>query len=54
MFSCLVLESFDDVIEATKMISKYDAESRTFKSDSTALQFGTYLKQISCLAARII
>lgn len=44
MLSCLQPEAFDDAIKATKKMSRYDAETRTFGSGSTALQFGAYLK----------
>ncbi|XP_068898893.1 uncharacterized protein [Tenebrio molitor] len=54
MLSCLKPEAFDDVIEATKKMSRYNAETRTFKSGSTALQFGAYLKQIADLTMKII
>jgi hypothetical protein len=52
MLSCLKPEAFDDVIEATKKMSRYNAETRTFKSGSTALQFGAYLKQIADLTKK--
>lgn len=54
MFSCLTPEAFDDVVEAAKLISGYDVETRTYKSASTALQFGAYLKQIADLAYKLI
>ncbi|KAK4884810.1 hypothetical protein RN001_001081 [Aquatica leii] len=54
MLSCLKPEAFDDVIEATKKMSRYDPETRTFRSGSTALQFGAYLKQIADLTMKII
>lgn len=54
MLSCLKPEAFDDVIEATKIISKFDVQTRTFKAATTALQFGTYLKQIADLTMKIV
>lgn len=54
MLSCLKPDAFDHVIEATKRISRYDPETRTFGAASTALQFGVYLKQIADLTKKIV
>jgi len=54
MLSCLRTTAFFDVIEATKRISKYNPDTRTYGAPSTALQFGTYLKQLTKLAKKIL
>lgn len=54
MLSVLKPENFDDVIEGTKRISKYDPDSRSFGAASLALHFGTTLKKISDLATKLI
>lgn len=54
LLSCLHPDAFDDVIAAVKITSRYNPETRIFKSPSTALQFGTYLKQIADLTCKLI
>lgn len=54
MLSCMKQQAFDDVIEAAKQISGFDAETRTYRSASTGLQFGAYLKQLASLGRKLI
>lgn len=54
MLSTLDSEKFDDAIEATKQMSRYDANSKSFGAASLALHFGTTLKNISDLATKLI
>lgn len=54
LMSCLHPEAFDDVLEATRMLSGYDPSSRAFSAPTTALQFGAHLKQITDLAIRLL
>lgn len=54
MLSTLKPEHFDNAIEATKNMSRYDTEKRTFGAASLALHFGTTLKQIADLAVKLI
>lgn len=53
ILSTLTPESFDDAIEATKRISKYDCEKRGFGAPSFALHFGTTLKDLSDLTNKL-
>lgn len=54
MLSTLKPENFDDAIEATKKMSKYDASNRSFGAASLALHFGTTLKSLADLAIKLI
>lgn len=54
MLSVLKPESFDDIIEATKLMSNYDLINRNFGAPSLALHFGTNLKNIASLAIKLI
>lgn len=54
MLSVLKPESFDDIIEATKLMSNYDLINRNFGAPSLALHFGTSLKSIASLAIKLI
>lgn len=54
ILSTLIPESFDDTIEATKRISKYDCNKRSFGAPSFALHFGTTLKDLSDLTNKLI
>ncbi|CAH0549885.1 unnamed protein product [Brassicogethes aeneus] len=54
MLSTLKPENFDNAIKATKKISRYDIENRTFGAASLALHFGTTLKKLSDLATKLI
>lgn len=54
MMSCLKPEALDDIIDATKMIARYDSEKRVFGVPSVALHMGTYLNQIASLTTKII
>lgn len=54
ILSTLTPESFDDAIEATKRISKYDSDKRNFGAPSFALHFGTTLKDLSELTNKLI
>ncbi|KAJ8964009.1 hypothetical protein NQ314_005221 [Rhamnusium bicolor] len=54
MLSTLKPDSFDKAIEATKNMSRYDAEKRTFGAESLALHFATTLKKISDLTVKLI
>lgn len=54
MLSVLKPEHFDDAIEATKRMSRYDLENKSFGSASLALHFGTNLKKLSELATKLL
>lgn len=54
MLSTLRAESFDDVIEATKKMARYDPTNRSFGAASLALHFGTTLKNLADLAMKLI
>lgn len=54
MLSTMKSEHFDNAIEATKRLSKYDDETRSFGAASFALHFGTTLKQLADLAPKLI
>lgn len=45
ILSTLKPQCFDDAIEATKQMSKFDAQSKTFGAATLALHFGTTLKK---------
>ncbi|KAJ8913930.1 hypothetical protein NQ315_005728 [Exocentrus adspersus] len=45
---------FDNIVDATKTISGYDAINKTFKASSLALHMGTRLKQICDIATKLI
>lgn len=45
LFSVLKPQHFDNIIQATKNIAKYDAEKELYKSPTYALNFGTSIKQ---------
>lgn len=53
-FEVLKPEMFDHFISATKIISGYNAENRSFKSSSLALHMGTTLKQICDIAGKLL
>nr|CAI5860682.1 unnamed protein product [Callosobruchus analis] len=46
MLSTLTPDSFDKAIEATKNISRYNTDKRSFGAASLALHFGTTLKKL--------
>ncbi|KAK4885603.1 hypothetical protein RN001_001874 [Aquatica leii] len=54
MLSTLKPEHFDNAIQATKNMSRYDVENRTFGAASLALHFGTTLKKLAELAEKLI
>lgn len=54
LLSCLKPAAFDDIIQSTKVMAKYDPETRTFHSGCTALHLGTYLMQIADLAKKTV
>ncbi|XP_060516314.1 uncharacterized protein LOC132695825 isoform X2 [Cylas formicarius] len=54
MLSTLKPESFDDIVEAVKAISQYDADTKTFGAASLALHFGTTIKNITALAMKLL
>ncbi|KAJ8910669.1 hypothetical protein NQ315_011187 [Exocentrus adspersus] len=45
---------FDNIVDATKTISGYDAINKTFKASSLALHMRTRLKQICDIATKLI
>nr|XP_023028166.1 uncharacterized protein LOC111516220 [Leptinotarsa decemlineata] len=47
-------EYFDNLVVATKVISGYDSDSKSFKSASLALHMGTRLKQVCNLARKLV
>ncbi|KAL1498433.1 hypothetical protein ABEB36_009238 [Hypothenemus hampei] len=54
MFETMKPEMFDHFVSATKIISGYDNENRTFKSGSLALHMGTTLKQVCDIASKLL
>lgn len=54
MLSTLKPENFDDAIEATKKMSRYDVINRSFGAASLALHFGTTLKNLADLAIKLV
>ncbi|KAI4455449.1 hypothetical protein MML48_9g00016401 [Holotrichia oblita] len=54
LIDVLVPEFFDNIILATKIISGYDTEAKTFKASSLALHMGTTLKQVCDVANKMI
>lgn len=54
MLSTLKPEHFDNAVEATKKMSRFDVQRRTFGAASLALHFGTTLKQLADLAVKLI
>ncbi|KAJ8909260.1 hypothetical protein NQ315_011239 [Exocentrus adspersus] len=47
-------EYFDDLVAATKVISGFNPENKTFKASSLALHMGTSLKQLCDIVDRLI
>lgn len=45
LFSVLKPQNFDDIIQATKNVAKYDADKDLYGSPTYALNFGTTIKQ---------
>nr|CAI5818752.1 unnamed protein product [Callosobruchus analis] len=54
LFDALMPEMFENIVSATKIISGYDPETRSFKSSSLALHMGTTLKQICDIANKLL
>nr|CAI5858945.1 unnamed protein product [Callosobruchus analis] len=54
MMSVLKPQHFENVIEATKRMSRYSIEDRSFGAASLALHFGTTLKKIADMAHKLI
>lgn len=54
LFQALKPEFFKNFILATKIISGYDPESRSFKASSLAMHMGTTLKQVCDIADKLI
>lgn len=54
MSDILKPEYFDNIVTATKIISGYNEESRTFNASSLALHMGTRLKQMCDSATNLI
>lgn len=54
MLSVLKPEHFDDCIEATKSMSRYDVHTRSFGAASLALHFGRTLKKLSDVAMQLV
>jgi hypothetical protein len=52
--SCLDPSAFEDSIQAVKNMSGFNPEDRTFRAPSTALQFGSYLKQVCELTKKLV
>ncbi|KAK4882271.1 hypothetical protein RN001_005590 [Aquatica leii] len=53
-FDVLKPELFDNLVSATKIISGYNPETRTYKASSLALHMGTTLKQVCDQASKMI
>ncbi|XP_060520782.1 uncharacterized protein LOC132698605 [Cylas formicarius] len=53
-FDAMKPEMFDHFVTATRVISGYDSETRTFKAGSLALHMGTSLKQVCDIATKLV
>lgn len=54
LFDALKPEMFDHFVSATKIISGYNDETRTFGAGSLALHMGTTLKQVCDVASKLL
>lgn len=54
LFNALKPEMFEKLVFATKLISGYDQDSKTFKSPSLVLHMGTNLKSICDIAYKLV
>lgn len=54
LFDLLKPECFQDLISGTKIISKYNIETKSFKSPSLALHMGTNLKIVCDVAYKVV
>lgn len=54
ILSTLKPQCFDDAIEATKQMSKFEAQLKSFGAASLALHFGTTLKKLADLSEKLI
>ncbi|KAJ8927996.1 hypothetical protein NQ314_019462 [Rhamnusium bicolor] len=54
LFDVLKPPFFDNCVSATKIISGYNEETRTFKASSLALHMATSVKQVCDIATKLI